>query len=50
MKIKEIEEIFEMIETRFDFEFRNAESMEDLKNRIESAVSDIQNELTKEAK
>lgn len=48
MKKKEIEKIFNKIEERFEFEFRNASDIEDLKERIEKAVSEIQDELLNE--
>lgn len=45
MRKEDIEKIFDKIEERFNFEFRNASDIEDLKERIEKAVSEIQEEL-----
>ena len=49
MKKEAIEELFEMINERFEFEFSNAENLDDLKERIEGAICEIKNELIENA-
>lgn len=49
MKKSEIEEIFEKIRDCLEFHFRNAEDKEDLINRINQSINEMEENCLKEA-